>query len=95
MKTSALAISAIKTAASVDPTTVPTPPRMLTPPTTAAVITVSSKLGGTVDWITLSWVANSSAAIPANSPCSANTITTVRRGDTPHSRAASALPPVA
>ena len=49
MKTSALAISAIRIAASVDPMTVPTPPRMLTPPTTAAVMTVSSRLGGTVD----------------------------------------------
>src|ERR1700721_2010386 len=62
MKTSALAISAINTAASVEPTTVPTPPRILTPPTTAAVITVSSRLGGTVDWITLSWAANNRAA---------------------------------
>jgi hypothetical protein len=95
MKTSALAISAIRIAASVEPTTVPTPPKMLTPPTTAAVITVSSRLGGTVDWITLSWVANNNAAMPANNPCSANTITTVRRGDTPQRRAASALPPVA
>ncbi len=95
MNTSALAISAIRIAASVEPTTVPTPPRMLTPPTTAAVMTVSSRLGGTVDWMTRSWVANSSAAMPAKSPCSANTITTVRRGDTPQSRAASALPPVA
>ena len=44
--TSALAISAIRIAAKVDPTTVPTPPRMLTPPTTAAVMIVSSRLGG-------------------------------------------------
>ena len=28
------------------------PPRMLTPPTTEAVMMVSSRLGGTVDWMT-------------------------------------------
>ena len=33
--------------------TVPVPPRMLTPPTTDAVMTVSSRFGGTVDWINL------------------------------------------
>ena len=40
-------------------------------------------------------VANSSAATPAKKPWIANTITITRRGDTPQSRAASALPPVA
>ena len=45
-------------AARVEPTTEPMPPRMLTPPTTEAVMMVSSRLGGTVDWMTQSWVAN-------------------------------------
>ena len=57
-------------AAKVEPTTVPTPPRMLTPPTTAAVMMVSSRLGGTVDWMTESWVANRSEATPTKTPCS-------------------------
>ena len=80
MKTSALVISAIRIAASVAPTTVPTPPRMLTPPTTAAVMTVSSRPDGVVDWMTRSCVAKRSAAMLAKKPCSANTITTVRCG---------------
>ena len=58
-KTSALAISAMRIAASVEPITVPTPPRMLTPPTTEAVMMVSSRLGGIVDWMTCSCVAKS------------------------------------
>ena len=57
MKTSALVISAMRIAASVEPTTVPTPPRMLTPPTTEAVMMVSSRPGGVVDWMTRSCVA--------------------------------------
>ena len=36
-------------AARVEPITVPVPPRMETPPMTDAVITVSSRFGGTVD----------------------------------------------
>ena len=57
MKTSALVISAMRMAASAAPMTVPTPPRMLTPPTTAAVMTVSSRPGAVVYWMTRSWVA--------------------------------------
>ncbi len=82
-------------AASVDPITVPVPPRMLTPPTTEAVMTVSSRFGGTVDWITWSWVANSTAAIPAKTPWTAKTATTERSIRIPATRAASAFPPTA
>ena len=55
-------------AASVEPITVPVPPRMLTPPTTEAVMMVSSRFGGTVDWMTLSWVAKRTAAMPTKTP---------------------------
>ena len=71
------------------------PPRMLTPPTTEAVMMVSSRLGGTVDWITLSWVANRTEAMPANAPWMRKTCITTRRREMPASRAASALPPTA
>jgi hypothetical protein len=57
MKTRALVISAMRMAAKVEPATVPTPPRMLTPPTTEAVIMVSSRPGGVVDWMTRNCVA--------------------------------------
>ena len=49
MKISDEPIAASSTAARVEPTTVPVPPRMLTPPTTEAVMIVSSRFGGTVD----------------------------------------------
>jgi hypothetical protein len=88
-------MAASSTAASVEPTTVPVPPRMLTPPTTAAVMMLSSRLGGTVDWITLSWVANSTAATPTNRPWTRKTVTIVRRSEIPERRAASGLPPTA
>ena len=88
-------IVANRMAASVAPTTSPRPPRMLTPPTTAALMMVSSRFGGTVDWITCSCVANSTEAMPANRPWIANTITTVGAVRTPAARAASALQPSA
>ena len=43
----------------------------------------------------LNWVANRSAAIPANMPWMANTIIRCARVMMPDSRAASALPPTA
>ena len=55
-------------AASVEPITVPVPPRIETPPITEAVMTVSSRLGGTVDWITCSWVANRIAGDAGEEP---------------------------
>ena len=88
-------MAASRIAASVEPTTVPVPPRMLTPPTTEAVMMLSSRFGGTVDWMTLSWVANSTAAIPVKKPWIRNTVTMVRRCEMPERRAASALPPTA
>ena len=41
-------------------------------------MTVSSRLGGTVDWMTWSWVAKSMAAMPAKTPWIAKTVTTER-----------------
>ncbi len=58
-KISAEPMQAKRMAASVEPITVPVPPRIETPPMTEAVMTVSSRLGGTVDWMTWSWVAKS------------------------------------
>ena len=66
-----------------------------TPPITEAVMTVSSRLGGTVDWITCSCVAKRIPAIPAKRPCKAKTPMTVRSGLSPAARAASVLPPTA
>lgn len=89
------AIVATRMAASVEPITVPVPPRMLTPPTTEAVMIVSSRLGGTVDWMTLSCVANRTAAMPTKNPWMAKALTTVACGSMPDRRAASTLPPTA
>ena len=86
-------MAAIRMAARVEPTTEPMPPRMLTPPTTEAVMMVSSRLGGTVDWITESWVANRTEAMPAKAPWIRNTCRITVRRSMPASRAASALPP--
>ena len=61
-------IVANKIAARVDPMTVPVPPRIDTPPITEAVMIVSSRFGGTVDWMTCSWVAKRIAASPAKKP---------------------------
>ena len=66
---------------------------MDTPPTTAAVMIVSSRFDGTVDWITCNCVANSTEAMPANMPWIANTITTVGAVRMPAARAASAFEP--
>ena len=73
-------MQAKRMAASVEPITVPVPPRIETPPMTEAVMTVSSRLGGTVDWMTCSCVANRSAAIPAKKPWSAKAMTQMRSG---------------
>ncbi len=88
-------IAAIRIAASVEPITVPVPPRIETPPTTLAVMIDSTSVGGTVDWITPSWVAYSTEATPTKSPWIANVIRMVPRYGIPHSRAASELPPTA
>ena len=84
MKTSALVISAMRIAASVEPTTVPTPPRMLTPPTTEAVMTVSSRPGGVVDWMTRNCVANSERRDAGEEAVQREHHDTVRCGETPH-----------
>ncbi len=75
--------------------TVPVPPRIDTPPITAAVMTVSSRLGGTVDWMTCSCVAKRIAAMPVKSPSTAKASTTRRSTPRPVARAASLLPPTA
>jgi hypothetical protein len=48
MKTIAERIAFSRIAATIAPNTVPVPPKILTPPTTADVITVSSRPGGGV-----------------------------------------------
>ena len=77
MKISDEPIAAIRIAASVEPITVPVPPRMLTPPTTEAVMMVSSRFGGTVDWMIASCVAKRIAAMPTKKPWMAKTFTIV------------------
>ena len=94
-KISAEPIAAKRMAASVEPITVPVPPRIETPPMTEAVMMVSSRLGGTVDWMIWSWVAKSMAAMPAKKPWIAKTCTMRRSTGMPAARAASALPPIA
>ena len=79
MKISAEPIAAKRIAASVEPITVPVPPRIETPPITEAVMMVSSRLGGTVDWMTWSCVAKRIAAMPAKTPWIAKTCTIVAR----------------
>ena len=73
----------------------PVPPRIETPPITEAVMMVSSRLGGTVDWMILSWVAKSMVAIPAKAPWIMKTCTVRRSIGMPAARAASGLPPMA
>ena len=73
----------------------PVPPRIETPPITEAVMMVSSRFGGTVDWMILSWVAKSMVAMPAKAPWIMKTCTVRHSTGMPAARAASALPPMA
>jgi hypothetical protein len=52
-------------------------------------------LGGTVDWMIWSWVANRIVASPAKAPWIMNTCTVRRSIGMPAARAASGLPPMA
>ena len=79
--------SGIRIAASVEPMTVPTPPRMETPPTTEAVMTWSSRPGVTTAWIVLNCVANMTLATPVNSPLDENVVNTIRFVSRPERRA--------
>ena len=79
----------------VEPSAVPVPPRMLTPPTTDAVITESSRAGGGVACMILNCVEYITLATPTKMPFTMNTVINRRFCDRPESRAASALPPKA
>ena len=89
-------MAANRMAARVEPTTVPMPPRMLTPPTTEAVMMVSSRLGGTVDWITAELGREQDRGDAGEGAVDQEHLHDApRRCEMPASRAASALPPTA
>ena len=94
-KTSAEPMKRMRMAASVEPMTVPTPPRIETPPTTEAVMTWSSRPGVATAWMVWNWVAYMTLAMPVKRPPRMNVVMRMRRVSSPERRAASALPPTA
>src|SRR5262249_35717436 len=89
-----LSIVATRSAPSVAPSTVPDPPKTLTPPITTAVTTSSSKLRPATASTLANRAANRKPPSPASAPLIRKAVITRRPTRIPASRAASGLEPI-